>query len=139
MKPHVVLVDGMGQCGFSTGEIPGRENIYVQVVVSAARQFRGLGHEEVQDRVVAELRTLFPQAKAARLLRARVVTDQAATFSAVPGVDRWRPVQASPLNNLLVAGAIGQPLAGPPRWKEQSVAAIWPPKPCCVALETTFR
>jgi uncharacterized protein with NAD-binding domain and iron-sulfur cluster len=33
-----------------------------------------------------------------------VVTEHAATFSAVPGVDRWRPVQASPLENLLVTG-----------------------------------
>jgi uncharacterized protein with NAD-binding domain and iron-sulfur cluster len=33
-----------------------------------------------------------------------VVTEHAATFSAVPGVDRWRPPQASPLGNLFVAG-----------------------------------
>jgi uncharacterized protein with NAD-binding domain and iron-sulfur cluster len=32
------------------------------------------------------------------------VTEHAATFSAVPGVDRWRPPQASPLANLFVAG-----------------------------------
>jgi uncharacterized protein with NAD-binding domain and iron-sulfur cluster len=28
----------------------------------------------------------------------------AATFSAVPGVDRWRPPQALPLGNLFTAG-----------------------------------
>jgi uncharacterized protein with NAD-binding domain and iron-sulfur cluster len=33
-----------------------------------------------------------------------VVTEHAATFSAVPGVDRWRPQQTSPLSNLFVAG-----------------------------------
>ena len=99
--PHVVLVDGMGQWVFNRG---GADEHYVQVVVSAARQFRGLGHEEVQARVVAELRQLFPKARAANLLRARVITEHAATFSAVPGVDRWRPAQASPLENLLVAG-----------------------------------
>jgi uncharacterized protein with NAD-binding domain and iron-sulfur cluster len=38
------------------------------------------------------------------LLRARVVTEHAATFSAVPGVDRFRPAQGSPLENLLLAG-----------------------------------
>jgi len=47
---------------------------------------------------------LFPAARAARLLRARVVTEHAATFSAVPGVDRWRPAQASPIRNLFLAG-----------------------------------
>ena len=38
------------------------------------------------------------------MLRARVVTEHAATFSAVPGVDRWRPPQATPLPNLFLAG-----------------------------------
>jgi uncharacterized protein with NAD-binding domain and iron-sulfur cluster len=38
------------------------------------------------------------------LLRSRVVTEHAATFSAVPGVDRWRPAQATPIPNLFLAG-----------------------------------
>ncbi len=101
--PHAVLVDCVGQWLFNRGEgAPGEH--YVQVVVSAARAFRGLGHEEVQRRIVTELAGLFPAAAAARLLRGRVVTEHAATFSAVPGVDRWRPPQASPLRNLLLAG-----------------------------------
>jgi squalene-associated FAD-dependent desaturase len=101
--PHVVLVDCVGQWVFNRGEVAPGEH-YVQVVVSAARQFRGLGHEEVERRIIAELASLFPAAVPAKLLRARVVTEHAATFSAVPGVDQWRPTQASPLANLLVAG-----------------------------------
>jgi len=101
--PHVVLVDGVGQWVFNRGEAAPGEH-YVQVVVSAARQFRGLGHDEVQRRVLDELGRLFPPAKAANLRRVRVVTEHAATFSAVPGVDRWRPAQATPLANLFVAG-----------------------------------
>jgi uncharacterized protein with NAD-binding domain and iron-sulfur cluster len=101
--PHVVLLGTVGQWLFQRGEVaPGEW--YVQVVVSAAREFRGLGHEEVQRRIVEELGRLFPAARTARLLRARVVTEHAATFSVVPGVDRWRPTQASPLGNLLLAG-----------------------------------
>jgi squalene-associated FAD-dependent desaturase len=101
--PHVVLIDCVGQWVFNRGATAPGEH-YLQVVVSAARQFRGLGHDEVQARVLAELRQLFPPARAARLRRARVVTEHAATFSAVPGVDRWRPAQASPLDNLFLAG-----------------------------------
>lgn len=101
--PHVVLVDCLGQWVFNRGRTEAGEH-YLQVVVSAARQFRGLGREEVQIRIVEELRRLFPRGRAANLLRARVITEHAATFSAVPGVDRWRPPQTSPLANLFVAG-----------------------------------
>jgi squalene-associated FAD-dependent desaturase len=101
--PHVVLVDCIGQWVFQRGETAPGEH-YVQVVVSAARELRGLGHDEVQRRIDAELRCLFPRSAPARLLRGRVVTEHAATFSAVPGVDQWRPAQASPLSNFFLAG-----------------------------------
>lgn len=101
--PHVVLVSCVGQWVFNRGETAPGEH-YLQVVVSAARQFRGLGHAEVQERIVTELARLFPAAVPDRVRRARVVTEHAATFSAVPGVDAWRPPQQSPLENLLVAG-----------------------------------
>ena len=76
----------------------------MQVVVRAARQFRSLNNAEVQSRVTAELARLFPAAVPEAVRRARVVTEHAATFSAVPGVDRWRSAQEAPLRNLFVAG-----------------------------------
>ncbi len=63
-----------------------------------------MGHDEVQRLILEELARLFPEAAAATVRRVRVVTERAATFSAVPGVDKWRPSQASPIPNLLVAG-----------------------------------
>jgi uncharacterized protein with NAD-binding domain and iron-sulfur cluster len=111
--PHLVLVDGVGQWTFDRGETAPGEH-YVQVVVSAARQFRGSGqpgcvsarsrHDEVQRLIVEEMARLFPAAASAKLIRARVVTEHAATFSAVPDVDRWRPHQSSPIANLFLAG-----------------------------------
>jgi squalene-associated FAD-dependent desaturase len=100
--PHVTLVDCVGQWIFNRGEVAAGEH-YLQVVVSAARQFRGLGTEEVLRTVAAEVEQLFPRAKG-MLLRGRVVTEHAATFSAVPGVDRWRPGQTTPLTNFFLAG-----------------------------------
>ena len=101
--PHVVLVDCVGQWVFNRGAIGNGAEHYLQVVVSAARPFRGLGNEEVLRMIAAEVERLFPRARDA-LLRGRVVTEHAATFSAVPGVDRWRPPQATPLPNLFLAG-----------------------------------
>jgi squalene-associated FAD-dependent desaturase len=101
--PHAVLVGCQGQWVFNRGEVAPGEH-YLQVVVSAARAFRGMSHDEVLRRIVAELRGVFPEAAAAKLLRSRVVTEHAATFSAVPGVDRWRPSQATPIPNLFLAG-----------------------------------
>jgi squalene-associated FAD-dependent desaturase len=101
--PHVVLIECTGQWVFNRGETSPGEH-YVQVVVSAARQFRGLGHEEIQRQVTDEMARLFPDATLDRLRRARVVTEHAATFSAVPGVDSYRPNQVSPIANLFLAG-----------------------------------
>ncbi|MBN9517573.1 FAD-dependent oxidoreductase [bacterium] len=101
--PHAVLVDCLGQWAFSRGEVAPGE-FYLQVVVSAARPLKGLGRDEIQRRVVEELARVFPSAARAKLLRAKVVTEHTATFSAVPGVDRWRPAQATPVHNLALAG-----------------------------------
>jgi squalene-associated FAD-dependent desaturase len=101
--PHVVLIDSLSQWLFDRGEAAPGEH-YVQVVVSAARELRGLGRDEVQRRVAEEVGRLFPRAAGAVLRRARVVTEHAATFSAVPGVDRWRPGPVSPIDNLFLAG-----------------------------------
>jgi squalene-associated FAD-dependent desaturase len=101
--PHIVLVDCIGQWVFNRGEVRPGEH-YIQVVVSAARQFRDLGHAEVERRIRDELGRLLPAATEDAFLRARVVTEHSATFSVVPGVDRWRPAQETPFDNLLVAG-----------------------------------
>jgi uncharacterized protein with NAD-binding domain and iron-sulfur cluster len=103
MLPHAVLVDCLGQWVFNRGEVASGE-FYLQVVVSASGELKALGREEIERRIVAELAQLFPAAASARLLRAKVVTEHAATFSAVPGVDQWRVPQASPVANLAVAG-----------------------------------
>jgi squalene-associated FAD-dependent desaturase len=101
--PHVVLVDCVGQWVFNRGESTAGEH-YVQIVVSASRQFRGLGHEEVQRLIIEEMARLFANLRHARVQRARVITEHGATFSAVPGVDQWRPSQVSPFENLFLAG-----------------------------------
>ena len=102
-RPHAVLVDCLGQWIFQRGEVAPGE-FYCQVVVSAARPLKGLGREAISKRIVEELIRLYPDAAKARLLRSKVVTEQSATFSAIPGVDAFRPPQSTPIPNFYLAG-----------------------------------
>jgi squalene-associated FAD-dependent desaturase len=101
VKPHYVIVDGLAQWVFARGESAPGEH-YLQVVISASRQLAGLGREEVLRRVDAELQSLFRAG--ATLLRGKMVTEHSATFSAVPGVDAYRPAQTTPVPGLFLAG-----------------------------------
>jgi squalene-associated FAD-dependent desaturase len=101
--PHAVLVDSLGQWLFNRGETTPGEH-YLQVVISASRALRDPGHEAIKRRIIEEIQRLFPKSEGATLVRARVITEHQATFSVVPGIDRLRPQQGSPIPNLLLAG-----------------------------------
>lgn len=96
--PHAVLVDCLGQWVFRRG------GGYVQVVVSASGSLQGLGGEEITLQIVSELNSVFPVMRGGTLLRSRVITEHAATFRAVPGVDDLRPGQRTPVPGLFLAG-----------------------------------
>jgi squalene-associated FAD-dependent desaturase len=102
-RPHLVLVDCQGQWLFNRGPTRSGEHYY-QVVISAAHKWKRAGHEVVVRAIHAELQSLLPAAIGAKLLRFRAVTEHAATFSPVPGVDRYRPSAATSLANLTLAG-----------------------------------
>ncbi len=95
--PHAVLLGRLGQWLFA------REG-HLQVVVSAAHRLIACDPEELQSRVGEELRTIWPAAREARLLHARVLKHPAAVFSMQPGVERLRPAQAMPIGSLFLAG-----------------------------------
>lgn len=81
-----------------------RQGHYVQAVISASRELAALGNDGVRDRVIAELAQIVPLSRSARLVHHRVVTERAATYSILPGIDRIRPDQRSPISNLWLAG-----------------------------------
>ena len=56
------------------------------------------------DEIVADLRSVFPAAKHANLVRWQLITDPQAVFSARPGLDQIRPPQQTSIANLLLAG-----------------------------------
>ncbi|QVL30393.1 hydroxysqualene dehydroxylase HpnE [Telmatocola sphagniphila] len=103
-RPHVALVDCLGQWIFNRGESSPGE-YYLQVVISASnRTFPGKSNDEIKSAIQEELKRLYPLTERARLLRSRVVTERRATFAPVPGVDRLRPGQDIGFKNFFLAG-----------------------------------
>lgn len=103
--PHAVLVGRLSQWVFRRAEEgSAAQDAYYQVVISASRGLSAEGRQAAIDQVVEDLRAVFPAARGAKLLRARGVTEQEAVFSPVPGVDRFRPAQQTPVAGLYLAG-----------------------------------
>ena len=97
--PHATLLDRTMQWAFNKGE--GR---YVQLVVSASRSLLDMGRQAVVDLALGELAEFFPAARDARLLKAHVVKEVRATFSARPGLNALRPPARTAIPNLFLAG-----------------------------------
>jgi squalene-associated FAD-dependent desaturase len=77
---------------------------YLQLVISASYGLMPRSRQEIIDLCRTELFGLLPATREAKLMKATVVKEAAATFSPEPGSDEWRPPQRSPLPNLYLAG-----------------------------------
>jgi zeta-carotene desaturase len=97
--PHATLLDRTIQWMFNKGE--GR---HIQLVVSASRNLTEMGRNEVIALALKELEEFFPAVKEAKLERAHVVKEVRATFSASPGLEAHRPINATAIPNLFLAG-----------------------------------
>ncbi len=116
--PHAVLVARLSQWVFANeephavaadrGAVDDRGSIsptyYCQVVISASHRLPAKTHGELLAEVCRELEEVWPDARRATLVHSRVVAQPAAVFSVVPGVDRLRPPQQTPIENLALAG-----------------------------------
>jgi len=97
--PHATLLDRNIQWMFNKSE--GR---YIQLVVSASRSLLEKSRNEIVDMAVRELAEFFPTAGKARLVKAQVIKEVRATFSAKPGIEGLRPLAVTSLNNFFLAG-----------------------------------
>jgi squalene-associated FAD-dependent desaturase len=77
---------------------------YLQLVISASYDLLQTPRQQIIDLCLAEVRRALPAARGAQLMKATVVKEAAATFSPVPGVDRWRPKQNTSIPGLFLAG-----------------------------------
>ena len=108
---HVVTVGRTIQWVFNHTAIQGRrpeeaeeKGEYLQIVISASYDLLALDKTAIRDLVLTELGAIWPEARAARLLRWWVVTEHGATFSVRPGVEALRPEQRTRVEGLFLAG-----------------------------------
>jgi uncharacterized protein with NAD-binding domain and iron-sulfur cluster len=73
-------------------------------VISASRDAVEAGNDQTIRMVVDELAGVWPIVREARLVHSRLVTEHKAVVSMLPGVDKLRPPQQSPIDNLQLAG-----------------------------------
>jgi zeta-carotene desaturase len=60
--------------------------------------------EEILSDALNELQLFFPEAKRAKLIKSGILKEARATFSVVPGLDQFRPAQATDWPGLYLAG-----------------------------------
>jgi squalene-associated FAD-dependent desaturase len=77
---------------------------YIELVVSASREFATLNREQAIARAMDQLAEFFPAVKQAKLLKSALTKEMRATFGVPPGVDRSRPGAISPWVNCFLAG-----------------------------------
>jgi phytoene desaturase len=81
----------------------GRGSI-VELVVAPAEQLIGAPDDVLLETVLADFYRLHPAARGARLLKYHFVRIPNSVYSARPGVDQYRPDQATPVPNFFLAG-----------------------------------
>jgi squalene-associated FAD-dependent desaturase len=110
-EPFVTLLDTTTQWIFNKTALYAGSNgsgttkgQYLQLVISASYGLLQKPRQEIIDLCLAEVRQALPAAREAKLVKATVIKEAAATFSPQPGVDRWRPKQQTLVNRLFLAG-----------------------------------
>jgi squalene-associated FAD-dependent desaturase len=97
--PHAVLLDRTIQWMFNK-----QDGKYIQVVVSASRSLMDKSRSDIITMAHAELAEFFPLAREAKIVKAHVVKEVRATFSAQPGSETLRPVNQTVYPNIFLAG-----------------------------------
>ena len=97
--PHATLLDRTIQWMFNKDS--GR---YLQLVVSASRDLTTLSRSDIIDLAIGDLRLFFPRVRDANLVKAHVIKEQRAVFSAAPETESLRSGPETAIANLFLAG-----------------------------------
>jgi zeta-carotene desaturase len=75
-----------------------------EMVISPADNVEGLPDEIIFDIAINQIRSLFPAARDAEVRKYKVVRERQGVYRALPGMERHRPYQRSPIDNLYLSG-----------------------------------
>ena len=104
---HAALLDTRIQWMFQKSRIRGwtaDRGSYLELVISASFAELGTRREAILAAALEELPLFFPEVREARLVKSAVLKEARATFSVVPGFDRWRAEQRTESKGLFIAG-----------------------------------
>lgn len=104
---HAVLLDTRIQWVFAKSRIrrwPVERGSYLELVISASWPELEMSREQILASALREFELFFPAVRQARLLKSGVLKEARATFSVTPGLDRFRPRQATAWPGLYLAG-----------------------------------
>jgi squalene-associated FAD-dependent desaturase len=77
---------------------------YVELVIAGSRTQLGMTREEILSSALQELAMFFPEVKRANLVKNGVLKEARATFSVLPGLDRFRPGAQTDWPGFFLAG-----------------------------------
>ncbi len=102
-RSHMSVYAELGEIcpDFKTG-LDGRS--MVELVVAPAAEWFRLSDAELTERVMSEFAERHPAARKARLLKSTVVRIPQSVYRARPGMDRYRPDQATTISNFYLCG-----------------------------------
>lgn len=105
---HAVLLDRTIQWMFHKSRILARDHkgqgSYVELVVSASKSLVDKSRSEIIGLALRELQEFFPAARDATVIKAAVIKEVHATYAPSPGIDRFRPANATAWPRIFVAG-----------------------------------
>jgi squalene-associated FAD-dependent desaturase len=104
---HAWLLDTMIEWFFHKSRIrryPKEKGSFVEVVIAGSRAQLSMTREEILSSAVRELAMFFPDVSRAKLLKSGVLKEARATFSVVPGLDRFRPGNETDWPGFYLAG-----------------------------------
>ena len=106
---HAVLLDRTIQWMFHKSKLQARtsaeqQGSYVELVVSSSKSLVEKSRQEIIDLALKELAEFLPEVGKAKLLKATVVKELYATYSAQPLSDRYRPASRTAWPRIFLAG-----------------------------------